>query len=348
MDRLASIQFLRAVAALSVARAHIDRDARDLAAQGGWNYVNAWPLPLDAGVDLFFVISGFVMVYASQNLFGKPRAPLIFFARRLARIVPVYWACTVAFVGVAFVLPGLVNGPRPELLGVLRSLFFVPYVNELGAIQPVLTLGWTLNYEMFFYAIFAGFVFLPRRAATLGIMLFLLIAAGLGAVLKPASAPLQFWTNPIVLEFVFGMIVATARIEGLRLGKPARAGLVAAGVVLLTALGANTGLDRWIIWGAPAGLIVAGFALGEASGAAGPAWRFAARLGDASYAMYLIHPFLIRPMRALWQALGLTSTFSVTVFGLACFAAIIFVALAVYRKFERPLTRALQAKLPAA
>jgi Acyltransferase family len=111
---LVSIQALRAIAALLVFWGHA---------------INAVHLKIEAdfphlygpfGVDLFFVISGFVMVYSSERLFGQPGAPITFFVRRLARIVPLYWLATTVLVW--FVVP------YASTKAVLGSLFFAPHI----------------------------------------------------------------------------------------------------------------------------------------------------------------------------------------------------------------------------
>ena len=348
IERLAAVQALRALAALSVARSHIDNDILSLTAATGFKYSNPWPLPLEAGVDLFFVISGFVMVHASQGLFGRPGSPRVFFLRRLARIAPIYWACTLAFIFAAFALPGLISGPKPDFVSVLQSLLFWPYQNSAGAMQPVLTLGWTLNYELFFYAVFASCLGLPRRAAVAAVSGALALVIFAGLVFRPAPGALAFWSSPIIAEFVFGMLIASARNEGLRLGFSARALLIAAGIAGLAFAhqqGAPDAAWRWLAWGFPAALIISGAALAEARDGQGAAARFLSLLGDASYAMYLIHPFIIRPLRALWAKAGWTGEAGAFLFGLAALALVIAVSVAVYRWFERPLTRALQGRI---
>jgi peptidoglycan/LPS O-acetylase OafA/YrhL len=100
-----------------------------------------------AGVDIFFAISGFVIVISSERLLGADGAPLVFLRKRLIRIVPIYWLTTM----LALSTLGSIHPAT-----VAASFFFVPNVNEYSAtVTPVLSVGWTLNLEMFFYALFA-------------------------------------------------------------------------------------------------------------------------------------------------------------------------------------------------
>jgi peptidoglycan/LPS O-acetylase OafA/YrhL len=110
-----SIQALRAVAAIAVLVPHITSDfARYL------NQPDTFPAFAigGAGVDLFFVISGFVMVYASERLFQRDRGSLIFITHRIIRIVPLYWLVTTLYLIVSFALPDFAkNYPLAFLIG---------------------------------------------------------------------------------------------------------------------------------------------------------------------------------------------------------------------------------------
>src|SRR6185437_14170487 len=134
---LDNIQALRAIAALLVVFVHL---AVPVAALG--------VAPFGAGgVDLFFVISGFIMVYTTV---GRPISGAEFLGRRIVRIVPLYWLLTLAVFGIALIAPTLLQFTTASWGQLLKSLFFIPFAKANGDVQPVLFLGWTLNYEMFF------------------------------------------------------------------------------------------------------------------------------------------------------------------------------------------------------
>src|SRR5688572_9349206 len=122
-----------------------------------------------AGVDLFFVISGFVMVYSSESLFGRREGPLRFLLRRLARIAPLYWAVTIAIILYIYAAHGSKLFEIYSPASLIASFLFYPYPRLDGLAFPVHLLGWTLNYEMFFYAVFAAAIVLPRRAAVVAV-----------------------------------------------------------------------------------------------------------------------------------------------------------------------------------
>jgi exopolysaccharide production protein ExoZ len=156
------VHLLRAAAALAVMIAHAHQSAIEI---GIGDYVPDFPIGA-AGVDLFFVISGFVMVVASADLFGQRGAPPYFLLRRLARIVPLYWLITGIFV---FILLAGRHHSSSYLSAseVVTSLFFIPHSLPNGAVAPVYGLGWTLNYEMMFYVVFSAVLFLRPRIAIL-------------------------------------------------------------------------------------------------------------------------------------------------------------------------------------
>jgi exopolysaccharide production protein ExoZ len=341
-SQLVSIQLLRAAAALAVLLAHIRLD-----------FVTRLDIPERfksfepgmAGVDLFFVISGFVMVHASAGLFGRLDGPAIFWKRRLARIVPLYWAVTTLYVALSLVVPSARSQYEPSLI--LASYLFWPYPRE-GEFFPVVGLGWTLNYEMFFYLLFGMALFLRRgfAVAAVGVALAALVLLGSRITL---TGPLAFWSNSIVLEFVLGMLLALAFKAGLRLPLGLAAALAAAGVAGLYLAGAGwlAAWPRGLVWGLPAAAIFAGAVLGR-----WPPGRYglagaAVALGDASYALYLTHAFVIRFFRELAEHGVLDPKRSPYLYAALVTATACAAAIAVYRVFERPATRWLQARFAA-
>src|SRR5215216_4637338 len=277
---------------------HAQHDAAVLAERAGGLFAPIEAFPWEAGVDAFFVISGFIMVHASARMFGAPDGGRIFLARRIARIVPIYWAVTTLYLAIALALPHVLNA---ELLGwpyVLASYLFVPVTRPNGLVQPVYGLGWTLNYEMFFYALFALAVGRSRRAAVVGLGAVLAGLVVIGRVFGPLPQPLQFWTDPIILEFVYGMTLGLLFAEGVRLGPVARTVLAIAAIVVLTAVATRYVMFatpyRALVYGVPAAMLIAAVAFGREDRARGRFAGTGAAIGDASYALYLIHPFVIR------------------------------------------------------
>ena len=342
--RLDGVQYLRALAALAVTVSHI---LGDIVYHGGPNLFPAYYVGA-AGVDLFFVISGFVMVYTARDRFGVPGSAADFLRRRLARIVPLYWLATAAYCAVQ-IGQGKWAVVRPEL--VASSLVFWPYADAEGLHLPVYSIGWTLEFEMMFYAAFAGG--LPFRRLGLP-----LVVVGLLALVTLGSAvtlpqPLRFWAEPVLIDFLLGIGLGLAHLGGWRLPR-AWAVLACLLAVTLVVGGTRAGFNavpnvperfpRWIAWGIPAALLFAGTVL-----RAGPPGRprpWLLRLGAASYALYLVHPLVVIEMRPLLPHLatllgrlpgGRAAAGSCDL--IIVLALTIGAALAIHAGVEKPLTR---------
>jgi exopolysaccharide production protein ExoZ len=328
---LVSIQALRAIAALLVFWGHaINAVTAEVAAEFPQLY---GPF----GVDLFFVISGFVMVYSSERLFGRPDAPTRFFARRFVRIVPLYWATTAILVW--FVVP------YASTKSVLGSLFFTP---RIPSEAPLLYVGWTLIFEMFFYTVFAIALLAKRRVAVVAgasvcLIAFTVVfgsAPGLWAH-APAASGVAYLADPIIIEFVFGMMIALVYRAGGRLPLWATIGLLMAGVVWLAAT--VPAVPRLYSSGIAAALIVAALSLSSMSSPQrSPLVRGLVFLGDISYSLYCTHllsfsfvawivaELAIGPIGHAWAYMGVM------------LATGLVIAACTYLLFEKPTTDVLK------
>ena len=154
-------------------------------------------------------------------------------------------------------------------------------------------LGWTLNFEMFFYAVFAVAILLPRRAAIPAVCVAFaaLVAVGRYTVLP---LPFLFWANPIIFEFCFGMLIALMYREGSGFRSPAAWALGIAACAGYAAMwnrpSPSGAMCARLFWGLPGAALVASCALSSSTWRPGPAGRFFGLLGDASYSLYLVHP----------------------------------------------------------
>ncbi len=347
---LLSLQVLRAVAALLVLVHHAGYDADTIAARTG-----APALALDRffdsgfGIHLFFVISGFIMLRTARG-FGSRRGAGVFAVRRLLRVVPLYWLMTSLVIVGAAVAPGLLNTPLGGPGVVLGSYLFVPVPRADGVLRPVLNQGWTLDFEMFFYALFGLSMLLPRRVAVPGLAAVLVGLVALGRVVPSRFWLLAVWTDGLLLEFLFGLAIAIAAEGGARFGRAGCRAAMLAGAAAAVLLGPLTGrfawMSVWITGGVPAALLVAGAVLG-------PVWRPSpailalALVGDASYSLYLSHPFAVRLMRSAWLGVVPADVPPALYLALAC-AAAIALGLALHRCVERPMTEALQRRIRSA
>lgn len=258
------------------------------------------------GVDIFFVISGLIMILTSGNKFGSKVNAREFIKRRLSRIAPLYWLFTALMVVALAAVPGQLNHHAPSIWQIVASLLFIPTADTVGVYQPVLGVGWTLNYEMLFYVVF-GTAMLWRRAIGIPIVFAsLLVLILLGQVLPSgASGLIDFWSNPITLEFLFGILVGIGLEHGKQLKRGTTITLATSGLALLwlaSIVGWTDPPLRWLAVGLPATMIVAAAALGPQP-AQSPMIRLFRLGGDASYALYLSHPFTINLVAVVWKRL---------------------------------------------
>jgi len=246
------------------------------------------------GVDLFFVISGYIMWTTTAR--GQ-RGPASFWAARIVRIVPLYWVYTTLFLAVALIMPqALFTPPGLDPVFILKSYLFVPAIHpHFGGVVPVYTLGWTLNCEMFFYLVFGVCLLVVRPNIRIALLaaLFLLLALT-GWMAAPQGPILMTYTNPILLEFLAGVGLAALAPWLMRSAATLGALLIVLGAswfahVVLN----NPPLSRIIAYGIPAAIIVAGALVLEPI-ARSATNRFGLLLGDASYSIYLAHPFALR------------------------------------------------------
>jgi exopolysaccharide production protein ExoZ len=248
----------------------------------------------------------------------------------------------------ALIAPSLLNVPLGGVRHVVLSLLFIPdWRPDMSIVRPVFALGWTLNYEMLFYLCFAGALMLPRRLGVAALTMGFLAMTLLGAWLRVTQTQIAFWTDPIVLEFVLGIFIALVYRGPWRAGAGLALALAGAGLLLgvgqpMAWLGFDN-LPRPLEFGRPAVLIVAGAALGPAWRAGRITWAMIA-LGDASYALYLCHPFAVRLLRVAWRdAVGAVAPVSVYI--VVCLAASIVCAILIHQFIERPVTAFLQGRL---
>jgi exopolysaccharide production protein ExoZ len=294
MRTVVPIQALRGLGAVSVAISHLHFILRAAGHQDDSVLLG----PLASGVDLFFVISGFVMVHSSEERFARQGAWAEFLIARIARIVPLYWLVTVV---------AIPTTRHPfTLRDALFSFLFVPDHDYTGGLSPLYAAGWTLNFEMFFYFLFAAGVGLQKRSALVALSMLLILIVFSGRLFDPHIAQLQFWSDPIILEFVLGMWIAVLYQRGVTLWPSARLGAAACAIVVVWtfACGPVPSGNRVAVWGLPAAILVAVAVLGPRVEQKGFLCDVAMLFGNASYSIYLIHPLVYSAVIRMWP-LGL-------------------------------------------
>ena len=347
MNRLAPIQVLRAMAALAVFGFHASKSLVDSYQLTDTNYFSIG----SAGVDLFFVISGFVMCYATRRpdtrRFGD------FMIKRATRIIPIYWLMTLVLFGVALVAPALLHTTEADLTHLLKSLAFIPYEKTNGYMHPILFLGWTLNYEMFFYVIFGLTLWAGIWRAHLTIALVTSVALA-GYFLHPESAELQFYTNTIILEFAFGALIYLAYEHTPRGLRAFRWLWPVFALVLLVQNFHQPDMERVWRWGLPSAMLFAaiiGFTVHTPGSATivskrpSLLYRGLAHLGNASYALYLIHPYVMEVCQIASLNMFESRTVAAGVAIITSLVGSIIAAFLLFEWLEKPINNALRATM---
>lgn len=330
-ETVVAIQYLRAVAASLIVFQH---------AMGVPAFVHYAAHFGTVGVDLFFVISGYIMWVTTES---RERSPLRFWLARIVRIVPLYWMFTAAYLAAALVTPESFFNLKLDATHIVKSFLFIPaeHPNLNGMIAPVYALGWTLNYEMFFYLLFGFCLFVPNRAVR-----FVLLAAtflgliAFGLVAQPRGAMLRTYVDPIMLEFLAGVVLAIVSRQLMRCGALLGVALLIVAVLWVGVVYANGyALPRSISHAIPAVIAVAGALMLEPAARVHPS-RLGLLLGNASYSIYLAHPFAQR----LWLLGALYTVglpvISPTLYVLTAFVVGIAGGVASYLLIERHLLNA--------
>lgn len=335
-EQLVSIQYLRGLAALSVLVAH--------ALKWPLSDVNFGLLKTGRlGVEVFFVISGFIITMIAGDGRFDPRD---FLARRIFRIVPAYWVATLVVAILAIAIPSQFRTTVPTIDGLLMSLLFVPSVDPKA---PLLLLGWTLDYEAFFYAIFASLFFLKSEARTLVLCGLLAVLVWLGQTMTEPTHMQAFYTSASLIGFGFGALLARAYRHGLveRLGGALGWPLAGVAIVLVALFYGiawdNThqlSLSLHVLMSVTAvGIVLVGLQI--ETGRHLPEVTLLKYLGDTSYSLYLFHLF---PVAAVWALSKQLFDLNEPLTYLACSAlailAGILTGLVCYYLVERPFLHA--------
>lgn len=352
-SKLDGIQVLRGFSASIIVFGHMAFEFTDWF--GGPDQ-NVWFREISqAGVDIFFVVSGFVMVLVSQGRFGDRSYVLEFLSRRAIRIVPVYWFFLTAMVALFVVAPTVAPQVYFSAPYAALSYLFVPIYTQVGY-HPVLGVGWTLNYEVFFYLVFGLLVVLSkwRAVAALWIVLIGFCLARLAFIPMPPTptetfyvSPIGFWGDPIVLEFASGALLGALYSDGFRLARRwgwflsvAAIGLFAVAFPLH-----DHGVHRAFTYGIPAALTVCMLTIVTSDKLTAFQWpQWSVRLGDISYSLYLSHIFVVGTAGFFIRKLGLGELVPWPVLAAAIYAVAIVVATVSYYLIERPLIQAAQAR----
>ena len=229
------------------------------------------------GVDIFFVISGFVMMLSTSNNTSQ------FLLKRVIRIAPLYWLTTLGVFGIALLAPSVLKSTDASIIDLTKSLFFIPFDKNGAGHQPVLAVGWTLNYEMYFYALFALSCLLCSRFR--GVLAVSFIVVNIFIQGNFDNFVSQTYANLIVLEFGLGVALY------LMLKKDIFQMLAVLSLIGIGALFNFEEGHRFFLFGLPSLFLVL-IAISYSNRL--PNLSLIPLLGGSSYALYLCHTFIIR------------------------------------------------------
>jgi len=322
-----SVQYLRGIAALMVVLHHIEIKAKqhDISALNGF-HIGYF------GVDLFFIISGFIMCHTTWKkdvTFSK------FMSARVKRILPLYWVVTTLALIVFMVMPGVVNS------GGGTTSIWASYLLAPTGDRFLVDNGWTLSYEFLFYLIFGASLLLKthQRGLIIGSIISLLVLAGL--IINPKSAWLEFSTNVLLLEFVMGMF-AFHVINKFNINRWLASFLIFTGLATLIQQNIygmiQTPFYRSVYAGLPMLAIFIGIVRFEKTfrDSNNSVFKITEILGNTSYSLYLIHPFVLSPGAMILRKIGLVQW--PWVFTAALLGGALLAGWMCYKYVELPLT----------
>lgn len=296
-----SLQALRGIAALAVLVFHLR--AVEAKYIPGESLLGPVAAHADAGVDLFFVISGFVMAHVGRGRFAGFPAASVFLMKRAWRVLPLYWLFTTLTVVLMMAFPAVVNSSYPDQ-SIIRSYLLIPHTQ-----LPVLAVGWTLIHEAYFYIVFAvAMAIIAERALTVCLIGWVGVIAYAHIDGYQEVTPLrQLLISPLTFEFIVGVL---AGLHWRRLPRKLAFAMMIAGIALY--LTAAVGFadpsisapDPWIrmaTFGTASVLLVLGWVMRESSGErSAPSLLIA--LGNSSYSLYLSHVFVISAVGRVWAS----------------------------------------------
>ncbi|MGF1698656.1 acyltransferase [Vibrio lamellibrachiae] len=286
-----SVQYLRAFAAILVLLTHtafkLETHSDNII---DWFNIGTY------GVDLFFIISGFIMCLTVER---KTLNFSTFMKARFVRILPLYWLLTTVALVIFLVKPSLVNSSG-GVTSVWGSYSLIPNGDRF-----LISNGWTLSYEFFFYLIFSSFLFLGKLQKILTSFSIVFLSV-VGLLVVTTNPYFEFVTSSLLLEFVMGILCYEV-IKRKIINKKVAVLLILFALLLLIFFNNHGPVDSPLGSSLHAGLPMMMLFLGFVSlESVIPKNKIIYELGMASYSLYLLHPFVLSFVTVVIKALGLS------------------------------------------
>lgn len=352
---LHSIQLLRAIAVLLVVHCHVldlQLYSRRIALQQNFFYLQDFGA---AGVDIFFVVSGFIITVISTRYTNGTGG--LFFVKRIVRVVPLYWLVTWLIAMFAH----FYWNNQYSFYSILTTLVFFPFLNPAPLTTPVLFQGWTLSFELLFYSLTTLALVNGRKKYMLFTALFFVVCIILRYAVGIDNVFFNFAGNGIMLEFILGVVAGQWYLSGpqftIRLAYIIFFAGVAGFFISIIAgynfiseapatINGSLSLQRSLIWGLPSFMMILGLAMREKAGVLRIPF-FWISIGNASYSIYLLHPFLLRFIYNRHFDISFHGWLPADLQVLLAMAFATFGGYLFYRWVERPFLHWLNGFLPA-
>lgn len=295
------------------------------------------------GVDIFFVISGFIMALITRDMHQQPGAIRNFAQKRLFRIAPPYWLWTLFFSILLALLPQLASTRTFSWQDTILSCLFIPFVPTAHNSAPVLAVGWTLSYEMYFYALVCLGLLTTRTIFIVGLGLFFLATT----LFLPSQGPISgLLSSTLLWEFYAGVLLheLSPKLPSIRARTALGMSLAALGLFYAFSAQYNTQW-RFLYWGGPALLLTGTLAcMREVK----ETWlsRLGVFLGDSSYTLYLSHLITLPAVAKGFVLLGLHTALPPLLQVFLYSASCIVVGALLYTTTERPILTRLNKVFP--
>tara|TARA_B100000941_G_scaffold121644_1_gene85631 strand:+ start:202 stop:1185 length:984 start_codon:yes stop_codon:yes gene_type:complete len=318
-NKIESIQVLRFFAAFSVMMVHLP-----VFEFGIW------------GVDIFFVISGFIMMYVTEN------NEKFFLLKRIFRIVPLYWILTLGVFVLAIFIPEVLNNTTANTAHLIKSLFFIPFDKNGTGHFPILFLGWTLNFEVIFYFLFSLSLVFFKENRMIACSIFIIIFLVFNKVFSEKNFIFETYANDIFIEFIFGMVLFMIwkRYKN-KISTNLTNHFMCLTILLVSIFILNYyNFSRSISYGLPS-LILAIYFLFFLNHLKFP--KILVSLGDASYCIYLLHPYVIQFFYKILE-INEYDIIIELVFTLIISIIVFIISLLIYKFIEFPINGSLRKK----
>ncbi len=302
-----------------------------------------------AGVDIFFVLSGFIITYTSIKNLTHSDNVMPFLRRRIVRVFPTYWIIITGFLLLQVFFSSFYKTHYSfNIRNILSTYFLLPGHTMINGVS------WTLTYELFFYFLFTLAFILPTKKLIYLVFTFYTVVLILLPVFGYYASNPNYWVNllthPMNTEFFMGILAALI-IPYI----PSKMCIpfVAGGCILFLVGGilgnrqfivVNDIFNRVILFGIPAFFIIVGLVKFELHKSI-EVHNIFLLLGEASYSLYLLHlPILVAFTRIIARS-GITNSVEIHILLFVAIVMICFVSILFYKWIEKPIISKLN-KLP--